>query len=145
MGKPSQPLPSRETLFLKAATGLSYHCVDYAKPLKKALDIVEYHKVREEQRKARAEGRLLGHARGRMGERDGGVSKEGDLVDLGVANNLVEKSGSWFSYKGERIGQGPENAKQFLKDNADIRQTIDTELRKLLGLIKTEPAPPEPL
>jgi recombination protein RecA len=72
-----------------------------------------------------------------------GVSKEGDLVDLGVANNLVEKSGSWFSYKGERIGQGRENAKQSLKDNADIRQTIDTELRKLLGLIKPEPAPPE--
>src|ERR1700716_1872025 len=72
-----------------------------------------------------------------------GVSKEGDLVDLGVANNLIEKSGSWFSYKGERIGQGRENAKQFLKDNADIRQTIDTELRKLLGLINPEPAPPE--
>src|SRR5438445_8874924 len=59
-----------------------------------------------------------------------GVSREGDLIDLGVANNLVEKSGSWFSYKGERIGQGRENAKQFLKDNVDIRQTIDTELRK---------------
>ncbi len=72
-----------------------------------------------------------------------GVSKEGDLVDLGVANNLIEKSGSWFSYKGERIGQGRENAKQFLKDNTDIRQTIDTELRKLLGLIKSEPVPPE--
>jgi recombination protein RecA len=72
-----------------------------------------------------------------------GVSKEGDLVDLGVANNLIEKSGSWFSYKGERIGQGRENAKQFLKDNADIRQTIDTELRKLLGLIKPEPVQAE--
>src|SRR3984893_13134610 len=72
-----------------------------------------------------------------------GVSKEGDLVDLGVANNLIEKSGSWFSYKGERIGQGRENAKQFLKDNADIRQTIDTELRKLLGLIRPEPTQPE--
>jgi recombination protein RecA len=68
-----------------------------------------------------------------------GVSKEGDLLDLGVAQNLVEKSGSWFSFKGERIGQGRENARQFLKDNADIRQTIDTELRKTLGLIK-EPA-----
>src|SRR3989454_1475457 len=53
-----------------------------------------------------------------------GVSKEGDLIDLGVANNMVEKSGSWFSYKGERIGQGRENAKQFLKDNTDIRQKI---------------------
>ena len=71
-----------------------------------------------------------------------GISKEGDLLDLGVAQNLVEKSGSWFSYKGERIGQGRENARQFLKDNADIRQAIDTELRKTLGLIKPEPAPP---
>jgi recombination protein RecA len=69
-----------------------------------------------------------------------GVSKEGDLLDLGVAQNLVEKSGSWFSYKGERIGQGRENARQFLRDNADIRATIDTELRKALGLIKAEPA-----
>jgi recombination protein RecA len=69
-----------------------------------------------------------------------GVSKEGDLLDLGVAQNIVEKSGSWFSYKGERIGQGRENARQFLKDNADIRQSIDTELRKLLGLFKPEPA-----
>ncbi len=69
-----------------------------------------------------------------------GVSKEGDLLDLGVAQNLIEKSGSWFSYKGDRIGQGRENARQFLKDNADIRQALDTELRKALGLIKPEPA-----
>jgi recombination protein RecA len=69
-----------------------------------------------------------------------GISKEGDLLDLGVAQNLVEKSGSWFSYKGDRIGQGRENARQFLKDNADIRASIDTELRKVLGLIKPEPA-----
>jgi recombination protein RecA len=68
-----------------------------------------------------------------------GVSKEGDLLDLGVAQNLIEKSGSWFSYKGERIGQGRENARTFLRENADIRQTIDTELRKALGLIKAEP------
>ena len=51
-----------------------------------------------------------------------GISKEGDLLDLGVAQNIVEKSGSWFSYKGDRIGQGRENARQFLKDNPDIRQ-----------------------
>ncbi len=70
-----------------------------------------------------------------------GISKEGDLLDLGVAQNLVEKSGSWFSYKGERIGQGRENARQFLKDNPDIREAIDVELRKALGLIKPEPAP----
>ncbi len=75
-----------------------------------------------------------------------GISKEGDLLDLGVAQNLVEKSGSWFSYKGDRIGQGRETARQFLKDNPDIRQTLDTELRKVLGLVKPEPAAaaPEP-
>ncbi len=70
-----------------------------------------------------------------------GVSKEGDLLDQGVAQNIIEKSGSWFSYKGERIGQGRENARQFLKDNQDIRQTIDTEVRKALGLIKPDGAP----
>jgi recombination protein RecA len=70
-----------------------------------------------------------------------GISKEGDLVDLGVAQNIVEKSGAWYSYKGERIGQGRENAKQFLKENTDMRGKIDLELRKLLGMIKTE-APP---
>jgi recombination protein RecA len=63
-----------------------------------------------------------------------GVSREGDLLDLGVAQNIVEKSGSWFSYKGERVGQGRENVRQFLKDNPDIRAKIDTELRKSLGL-----------
>jgi recombination protein RecA len=68
-----------------------------------------------------------------------GISKEGDQIDQGVAQNVIEKSGSWFSYKGERIGQGRENARQFLKDNADIRQAIDTELRKHLGLLKAEP------
>jgi recombination protein RecA len=68
-----------------------------------------------------------------------GISREGDLIDLGVAQNIVEKSGSWYSYKGERIGQGRENARQFLKDNPDIRQSIDTELRKALGLVRKEP------
>ncbi len=76
-----------------------------------------------------------------------GISKEGDLVDLGVAQNLIEKSGAWYSYKGERIGQGRENAKQFLRENDDIRKRIDSELRKLLGLVRAEaPAavPPPP-
>ena len=71
-----------------------------------------------------------------------GISKEGDLLDMGVAQNIVEKSGSWYSYKGDRIGQGRENARQFLKDNADIRQNLDTELRKALGLIKADPVAP---
>jgi recombination protein RecA len=70
-----------------------------------------------------------------------GISREGEIIDLGVLHNVIEKSGSWFSYKGERIGQGRENARQFLKDNPDMRQSIDTELRKFLGLIKSDPAP----
>jgi recombination protein RecA len=69
-----------------------------------------------------------------------GVSREGDLIDLGVANNIVEKSGSWYSFKGDRIGQGRENARQFLKDNPDLRQKIDTELRSALGMVKKEAA-----
>lgn len=69
-----------------------------------------------------------------------GISKEGDLIDLGVANNVLEKSGSWLSYKGERIGQGRENAKQFLRDNQDIRSAIDTEVRRALGLVRSEAA-----
>ncbi len=69
-----------------------------------------------------------------------GISKEGDLIDQGVLQNVIEKSGSWLSYKGERIGQGRENARQFLKDNHDIRQTIETELRKALGLTRPDPA-----
>ncbi|HEY1949236.1 MAG TPA: recombinase RecA [Bryobacteraceae bacterium] len=79
-----------------------------------------------------------------------GVSREGDLLDMGVTHNVVEKSGSWFSYKGERIGQGRENVRQFMKDNPDMRAKLDTELRKVLGLNKateTEaPAlPPTPI
>jgi recombination protein RecA len=70
-----------------------------------------------------------------------GISKEGDLLDLAVANNIVEKSGSWYSYKGERIGQGRENARTFLKDHGDVRQTLDTEVRKILGLTAAAPAP----
>jgi len=69
-----------------------------------------------------------------------GISKEGDLIDLGVAQNLVEKSGAWYSYKGERIGQGRENARQFLKDNPEMFKKLDTELRKALGMTRAEAA-----
>src|SRR5271168_857169 len=75
-----------------------------------------------------------------------GISKEGDLVDTAVAQNVIEKSGSWYGYKGERLGQGRENARQFLKDNPDVKKKVDIELRKLLGLTRTESsvAPPIP-
>jgi recombination protein RecA len=69
-----------------------------------------------------------------------GISKEGDLIDLAAAQNILEKSGAWYGYKGERIGQGRENARQFLKDNPDVKKKLDAELRKHLGLVKSEPA-----
>jgi recombination protein RecA len=68
-----------------------------------------------------------------------GISREGDLLDLAVNNNLLEKSGAWYSYKGERIGQGRENARQFLKDNVETFVKLEAEVRKHLGL--TTPAP----
>jgi recombination protein RecA len=71
-----------------------------------------------------------------------GISREGDLLDLAVVQNIVEKSGAWFSYKTERIGQGRENVKQFLKDNKDITARIEAEVRKAIGL--RAPAVPEP-
>ena len=63
-----------------------------------------------------------------------GISREGDMLDVAVNNNLLEKSGVWFSYKGERIGQGRENAKAFLKENKDIAGRIEAEVRKTLGM-----------
>jgi recombination protein RecA len=63
-----------------------------------------------------------------------GISREGDLIDQAVAQNILEKSGSWFSYKGERIGQGRENARTFLKENKDTMAKLDAEVRKALGL-----------
>jgi recombination protein RecA len=63
-----------------------------------------------------------------------GISREGDLLDLGVAEGLVEKSGSWFSFAGERIGQGRENARAFLTENPATAERLDRELRSKLGL-----------
>jgi recombination protein RecA len=70
-----------------------------------------------------------------------GISREGDLLDLAVNNNILEKSGSWFSYKGERIGQGRENARQFMKDNKDTLAKLEAEVRKTLGLVPAQAAP----
>ena len=64
-----------------------------------------------------------------------GVSKTGELVDLGVKAGVVEKSGAWFSYNSQRLGQGRENAKLFLRDNPDTAREIETALRQNAGLI----------
>ena len=68
-----------------------------------------------------------------------GISKEGDLVDMGVTADIVEKSGSWYSYGSERIGQGRENARQFLIENPDIALDIENKLRGAFGLMDVEP------
>jgi recombination protein RecA len=63
-----------------------------------------------------------------------GISKEGELIDLGTTSNVIEKSGTWYSYKDERMGQGKENAKQFLRDNPKIATAIEHSLKEHLGL-----------
>jgi recombination protein RecA len=68
-----------------------------------------------------------------------GISKEGDLLDLGVDQRVVEKSGAWFTFESERLGQGRENARQFLREHTDIRAEIDSRIRKGLGLPVVEP------
>jgi recombination protein RecA len=65
-----------------------------------------------------------------------GISREGDLLDLAVEKRIVEKSGAWFAYGGDRLGQGRENAKQFLKENPEIRQTIEDRVRRDLGMVR---------
>jgi recombination protein RecA len=69
-----------------------------------------------------------------------GISIVGELIDLGVSQNIVEKSGAWYSYKGERIGQGREQAKRYLKENPKLVKEIDEKIRQAYGLIKK----PEP-
>lgn len=64
-----------------------------------------------------------------------GISKTGELLDLGVQGNFVEKSGSWYSYDGQRVGQGRENAKQFMLDNPDVAGKLEGEIRKNAGLV----------
>jgi recombination protein RecA len=72
-----------------------------------------------------------------------GISREGDVLDLAVANNIVEKSGAWYAYAGERIGQGRENTRTFLKENKDVFAKIDAELRKKLGIGSAKAEVPE--
>jgi recombination protein RecA len=69
-----------------------------------------------------------------------GISREGDLLDQGVEHNIVEKSGTWFSYKGERLGQGRENSKNFLKQNVATAAAIEAALRLAMGLSNNGPS-----
>lgn len=69
-----------------------------------------------------------------------GISKEGEIIDLGVELNLIQKSGAWYSYNEERIGQGRENAKRFLKENPEVARNLEENIRKGLGLIKPSEA-----
>ena len=76
-----------------------------------------------------------------------GISREGDVLDLAVLHNIVDKSGAWYSYQGERIGQGRENVRAFLKENKDVFARVDAELRKKLGIagVASADVPPVPV
>ena len=77
-----------------------------------------------------------------------GISREGDLLDLAVTQGLIEKSGTWFSFRGERLGQGRENARNFMRENKDIAQKLEVEVRQALGLhapAAPAPVPAEPM
>ncbi len=70
-----------------------------------------------------------------------GISKENDMIDHGIEKGLLEKSGTWISFNGERLGQGRENSRIFLKENPDISEKLEAALRKALGIAGTSPAP----
>ncbi len=72
-----------------------------------------------------------------------GISREGDTLDLAVLHNIVDKSGAWYSFQGERIGQGRENVRNFLKENRDVFGRIDSELRKKMGITGGNASVPE--
>ncbi len=71
-----------------------------------------------------------------------GISREGELLDIGTDRGLVEKSGAWYSYDGDRIGQGRENAKEFMRNNPDVAEKLDRQIRELLGLTDDATARP---
>jgi recombination protein RecA len=74
-----------------------------------------------------------------------GISREGDVLDLAVAQNIVDKSGAWFSFQGERIGQGRENVRQYFKDNRATFLKVDGEVRKKLNITGKAPVPAPPV
>jgi len=73
-----------------------------------------------------------------------GISREGEIIDLGSDVDIIQKSGSWYSYNGERLGQGRENSKQYLKENTEIRQEIMMKIREHHDMDIDRNAPPVP-
>jgi recombination protein RecA len=73
-----------------------------------------------------------------------GISREGEMVDLGTERGIIEKSGAWYSYAGERIGQGRENAKDFLRDHPELAAQVDRQLREQFGIGGPREADAEP-
>jgi recombination protein RecA len=73
-----------------------------------------------------------------------GISREGDLVDCGLDTGIIEKTGTWYSYKGERLGQGRENVKILLKENEEMAAQLDTEIRMEVGLLPSEKSADKP-
>ena len=69
-----------------------------------------------------------------------GISREGEIIDMGVNANILEKSGSWYAYKGEKIGQGKDNARDFLKENPELSVEIENKVREAVGIPQL-PAP----
>ena len=70
-----------------------------------------------------------------------GISREGDILDLAANNNIVNKSGAWYAYNGEKIGQGRENAKLYLREHADVMAELDRKVREQYGLIEAQEEP----
>jgi recombination protein RecA len=67
-----------------------------------------------------------------------GISREGDVLDLAAESGIIEKSGAWYSYKGDRIGQGRDNSRIFLKDNPNVMTVVENEVRIKLGIVPIE-------
>ncbi len=77
----------------------------------------------------------------------GGISREGSLIDMGVEQGIIRKSGAWYTYDGDQLGQGKENARSFMRDNPDIADEIEKRIKEKLGLVPTldvDPASPPP-
>ena len=70
-----------------------------------------------------------------------GISREGEIIDLGVEAKIVDKAGAWYSYKGEKIGQGRDNSREFLRENPELAAEIENRVREALGIIPMGTAP----